>query len=217
VTKEAGATVPNTQERTPQPAESTGPHTRERTPEPPQPAEPTARAIGDEVNRLIRLAAAWKQRVKDESWGDRVLLGRLAESGPRRATDLAADTLLDLSTVSRQIRSLVERGLVERRPDPEDGRGALLSPTALGLAAVERYRAQRDRMLAEALAAWPAEDRHALVRLLGRFNDDFAEQRVRAVCGVPPNGAHGPHPPEDTRPLPHHRRARTPGQTQENP
>ncbi|WP_335970566.1 MULTISPECIES: MarR family winged helix-turn-helix transcriptional regulator [Streptomycetaceae] len=139
-------------------------------------------AVGDEMARLTRLIGAWKQRARDEGWGDRVLLGRLAEGGPRRATDLAADTLLDLSTVSRQIRSLVERGLVERRPDPEDGRGALLSPTGEGLAAVQRYRAQRDQKLAEALAAWPARDRRELGRLLARFNDDFGEQYVRPVC-----------------------------------
>ncbi|SEG28794.1 DNA-binding transcriptional regulator, MarR family [Actinacidiphila yanglinensis] len=198
----------------------------------------------------MRLVHAWKQRVRDEGWGDRLLLGRLAESGPRRATDLAADTLLDLSTVSRQIRSLVERGLVERRPDPEDGRGTLLSATGQGLAAVERYRAQRDQKMAEALAAWTHRDRDELGRLLARFNDDLAERHVRPMCapvhghghahghghGDPQGHTHsgplgherGPAPdpgaaaPDDAAAavaplqLPHHRRARTPGQIQEN-
>lgn len=167
-------------------------------------------AVGDELARLMRLVGAWKQRVRDEGFGDRVLLGRLAEAGPRRATDLAADTLLDLSTVSRQIRSLVERGLVERRPDPEDGRGALLSPTDQGLAAVERYRSQRDQKLADALAAWPGPDRRDLSRLLARFNDDFAELHVRPVCapahdhGHAPGHGHGePHGHTHTGPAGH--------------
>ncbi|BBA98070.1 putative MarR family transcriptional regulator [Actinacidiphila reveromycinica] len=150
-------------------------------------------AVGDEMARLMRLVGAWKQRVRDEGWGDRLLLGRLTEGGPRRATDLAADTLLDLSTVSRQIRSLVERGLVERRPDPEDGRGALLSPTGQGLAAVERYRAQRDQKLADALASWPSRDRREFGRLLARFNDDFGELHVRPVCA--PGHQQGPAAP----------------------
>jgi DNA-binding MarR family transcriptional regulator len=152
--------------------------------------------------------------VRDEGWGDRLLLGRLAEGGPRRATDLAADTLLDLSTVSRQIRSLVERGLVERRPDPEDGRGALLSPTGSGLAAVEHYRAQRDQKLAEALAEWPAADRRDFARLLARFNDDFGERHVRPVCAQPGHHAHSA-PSTTPLPLPHHRVSRPAGQTQE--
>ena|GEM_PF-1896050 len=185
-------------------------------------------AVADQMARLIRLVGAWKQRVRDDGFGDRVLLGRLAESGPRRATDLAADTLLDLSTVSRQIRSLVERGLVERRPDPEDRRGALLSTTADGLAAVARYRAQRDQKLADALADWPAADRRDFARLLARFNDDFAEHHVRPVCthpqhahgadhSGPETGHHGPAPEPAGHPLPHHRRARSTGQIQENP
>ncbi|WP_232792395.1 MarR family winged helix-turn-helix transcriptional regulator [Actinacidiphila yeochonensis] len=197
-------------------------------------------AVGDQMARLVRLVGVWKQRVRDEGYGDRVLLGRLAEAGPRRATDLAADTLLDLSTVSRQIRSLVERGLVERRPDPEDGRGSLLSPTVAGLAAVERYRAQRDQQLAEALARWPAGDRRDFARLLERFNDDFAEHHVRPACAHPhghghshgpggplagrptdhsgsEDGHHGHTPEPAGHPLPHHRRARSTGQIQENP
>jgi DNA-binding MarR family transcriptional regulator len=148
-------------------------------------------ALGDEMVRMMRQIGAWKQRARDEQWGDRLLLGRLADSGPRRATDLAADTLLDLSTVSRQIRSLVERGLVERRPDPDDRRGALLSPTATGLAAVRAYRAQRNEQLALALGDWPAADRRAFVRLLSRFNDDFAERQLRGGCvRRPPGDAH---------------------------
>jgi DNA-binding MarR family transcriptional regulator len=180
--------------------------------------------IGEELARLMRLIGAWKQRVRDEGWGDRLLLGRLAEHGPLRATDLAADTLLDLSTVSRQIRSLVERGLVERRPDPEDGRGALLSPTQAGLAAVERYRAQRDQKLAEALAGWPGADRQNFGRLLARFNDDFAERHVRPVCAQHTHHAHPrdvpPAPPPDGGPAQQplqHRASRPAGQTQETP
>ena len=185
--------------------------------------------VGDELGRLMRLVAAWKQRVRDEGGGDRLLLLRLAKGGPLRATDLAADTLLDLSTVSRQIRSLVDRGLVERRPDPEDGRGTLLSPTAAGLAAVERYRAHRDRKMAEALAGWPAADRQDFARLLARFNDDFAERHVRPVCAhppghtaaagagpAPPPGGAAPRPHARPHPLPHdHRASRPTGQTQE--
>jgi DNA-binding MarR family transcriptional regulator len=190
--------------------------------------------VGDELARLMRLAGAWKQRVRDEGWGDRVLLIRLAMDGPRRATDLAADTLLDLSTVSRQIRSLVERGLVERRADPEDGRGTLLSPTESGLAAVQRYRAQRDQMLAEALAEWPGADRREFGRLLARFNDDFTERHVRPVCAHRPGHGFGPAQASGPTPgagpgagpapggspaphlLPHHRASRPTGQTQEN-
>jgi DNA-binding MarR family transcriptional regulator len=136
-------------------------------------------ALGDEIVRMTRLIAAWKQRAREEHWGERLLLARLADAGSRRATDLAADTLLDLSTVSRQIRSLVDRGLVERRPDPEDRRGALLSPTRAGLDAVATYRARRNEQLGLVLGGWSADERHTFVQLLARFNHDFAERHLR--------------------------------------
>jgi DNA-binding MarR family transcriptional regulator len=143
-----------------------------------------ATALGDEMSRLMRLINAWKVRSReDPGGGDRLLLARLVSCGPRRATDLAVDTLLDLSTVSRQIRSLVDRGLVERRPDPDDRRGTLLSATAAGVTAFQHYRDQRNERLARVLEAWPAEDRHDLVRLFGRLNDDFAEHHLEIFGG----------------------------------
>ncbi|MBM9505825.1 winged helix-turn-helix transcriptional regulator [Streptomyces sp. KK5PA1] len=159
-----------------------------------------------------------KQRGRDENqWssGDRMLLARLVDCGEQRATDLAADTLLDLSTVSRQVRSLFERGLISRRPDPEDKRGALLAVTAAGRAEVLRFRAQRDRAIAGALAAWPAADRRELVRLLGRLTEALGEAYAAhapaespAVAAAarpapaPPDRTPDEPPPDPDRPHP---------------
>nr|WP_237289230.1 MarR family winged helix-turn-helix transcriptional regulator [Streptomyces gilvosporeus] len=141
-----------------------------------------AAGLGTEIVRFSRLIAAWKQRAKNGA-ADRVLLARLVVGGDRRATDLAADAFLDLSTVSRQVRSLVERGLVARRPDPEDRRGTLLTATDAGRAAFGEYRRQRDAELAALLEPWPPQDRADLIRLLGRLNEDLAEQHARQLPG----------------------------------
>lgn len=136
----------------------------------------TAAGLGTEIVRFARLVTAWRQSAKtDAGAADRVLLAKLVVHGDRRATDLAADTFLDLSTVSRQVRSLVERELVERHPAPDDRRGSLLHATDAGRAAFQDYRRQRDAHLAELLAAWPAQERADLVRLLNRLNDDLEE------------------------------------------
>jgi DNA-binding MarR family transcriptional regulator len=141
--------------------------------------ESAAAALGAEIVRFTRLISATKQRARREpDGGDRVILARLVMDGERRATDLAAETFLDLSTVSRQAHSLVDRGLVERRPDPDDRRGALLAATDAGRAAFEEYRRQRDAELASFLRAWPKTDRCELVRLMGRLNDDLTERHV---------------------------------------
>ena len=149
-------------------------------------AAEAATGMGDQMARFMRLITVMKQRVRDDpGGGDRILLGRLVNDGARRATDLAADTYLDLSTVSRQIRCLVDRGLVERRPDPDDRRGALLSATAAGVEAYQHYREQRNEHLAQIFDAWEPEDRHQLVQLFGRFNDDMAENYQQLFGGNP--------------------------------
>ncbi|MDI2125577.1 MarR family winged helix-turn-helix transcriptional regulator [Yinghuangia seranimata] len=152
-----------------------------------------ATAVGDELVRLLRIVAASRARQRTDpsdpvpDGGDRLLLGRLVYCGGRRATDLAADTHLDLSTVSRQIRSLVQRGLVERRADPDDRRGVLLTPTEAGHAAFAVYRRRRDERLAAVLADWPAADRAHLARLLGLLNDGIAAHELE-----PPTQADAP-------------------------
>ena len=150
------------------------------------PAEPglngEAAALGTEIVRFGRLVAAWRHHAKrDASSADRVLLAKLVRHGDRRATDLAADAFLDLSTVSRQVRSLVERGLVERHPAPGDRRGSLLRATAAGHAAFDEYRRQRDAELAALLEPWPAADRADLIRLMSRLNDDLEQGHAHAT------------------------------------
>ncbi|MEV3854882.1 MarR family transcriptional regulator [Streptomyces sp. NPDC050095] len=141
-------------------------------------AEEAAAGLGQEIVRFSRLLSASRQRAKfEQGAGERVLLARLVRDGAQRATDLASATLLDLSTVSRQVRSMVERGLVERRPDPVDRRGVLLHATEAGTAAFEAYRRQRDAELAQLLGPWPARDRAELIRLMARLNDDLAEHQ----------------------------------------
>lgn len=141
--------------------------------------DPVAAELGEELVRFFRLMQARKQRSRAEhGGGDRALLAALVRCGPKRATDLAVVAHLDLSTVSRQIRSLIERGLVERTPDPEDRRGALLSVSPSGLAAFEAFREQRNRELSTLLENWTGEDRQQLVGLLARLNDEFARQHT---------------------------------------
>lgn len=145
-------------------------------------AEQAAAQLGVEIVRFKRLIEARRQRAQYEPGaGDRIILARLATGGEWRATDLAAEAFLDLSTVSRQVRSLIQRGLVERRPDPDDRRGALLAVTSAGRAAFEHYRRLRDAELAELLRPWPAGERQELIRLLARLNDDMADRHARAA------------------------------------
>jgi DNA-binding MarR family transcriptional regulator len=99
------------------------------------------------------------------------LLVRLAEVEPERATDLAAYFGVGKATMSRQLRALEELGLVDREPDPADGRAYLMRMTAEGRARFARVRRlRRERYLGQ-LAAWDPGDVAELARLLHRLND----------------------------------------------
>jgi DNA-binding MarR family transcriptional regulator len=143
-------------------------------------AAEAAPMLAVEIVRFKRLIEARRQRAQYEPGiGDRIILARLATGGELRATDLAAEALLDLSTVSRQVRSLIERGLVERRADPDDRRGSLLAISDAGRAAFDHHRRERDAELAALLEPWPPEERAELVRLLARLNDDMTDRHCR--------------------------------------
>jgi DNA-binding MarR family transcriptional regulator len=103
------------------------------------------------------------------------VLGRLGEAGPLRLTDLAALIGLDVSTVSRHVADLSAKGLVERRPDPDDGRAGVLSLTRAGRGALGRIREVRRTLLLEVFADWTAVDRRELARLLSRFSEGLSK------------------------------------------
>jgi DNA-binding MarR family transcriptional regulator len=100
-------------------------------------------------------------------------LWRICDEGPVRPTTLAGLLEVDLSVVSRQVRSLEEAGFVQRQSDPQDARAALVSATDSGRQAFERTRQQRIEVLDEVLAEWPEQDRADFVRLLTRFNAEL--------------------------------------------
>lgn len=79
---------------------------------------------------------------------------------------LAEHLVLDKGQLSRSVRELEQLGLIQREPDPEDGRASILSPTPLGLERLAAARAPQEGALIKALADWPLDDIRSLSRLL---------------------------------------------------
>jgi DNA-binding MarR family transcriptional regulator len=133
-------------------------------------------------SRVAEVAAALRDAVvllrrsmhgRPEDGAPASLLGSLLRIGPVRATDLAERTCLDRSTVSRHLRQLEESGYVERRPDPDDGRAALLHVSPAGREHAAAHFAATVATLETALSAWPAADIDTLTTLLRRLADDL--------------------------------------------
>jgi len=120
-------------------------------------------------------------------WAVVGLLVQLTKCGPTRQADLAEASLLDPSTVSRHVGQLVRLGLVERRPDPQDGRAVRLVVTDHGREIVEETVRRRNQAFVAALRGWRPEDLRALIDLLARFNDDLETFRQNATRAGPPS------------------------------
>lgn len=90
---------------------------------------------------------------------------------------LADQLLVDKGQLSRTVRELEDRGLVQRAPDPADGRSSLLSPTAEGLERLHAARAPREDLLMRTLAGWPLDDIRELTRLLRALAHGSLEER----------------------------------------
>jgi DNA-binding MarR family transcriptional regulator len=114
-----------------------------------------------------RLAGKLHRDLDGAAYG---LLALLQDAGPLRASDLVSRLGLDKSTVSRQVATLVDLGLVERTADPADGRAQVLTPSSEGSARLARIRTVRRAQWAADLADWPASDVAALGGLLARLN-----------------------------------------------
>jgi DNA-binding MarR family transcriptional regulator len=86
-------------------------------------------------------------------------LTRLDRGGPATASALAKLEQISPQSIGATLGALEAKGLIERRPDPGDGRRAVLSVTEAGSRLLRDKRNARTQQLATALSAGftPAE------------------------------------------------------------
>jgi DNA-binding MarR family transcriptional regulator len=108
---------------------------------------------------------------------DRASYGVLERTGalaPVRLSDLAQELGVDSSTVSRQVQALEQKGLVEREPDPDDGRAILLRLTRKGRAVRSKMQAAWQETIAGVLINWKPDHISTFAARLDRFASDLA-------------------------------------------
>lgn len=121
---------------------------------------PPSSAAAVDVTRtaaeLSVIAAQLIRRLRTESAfpaHQLMVLGRLDREGPRTTSQLAVSERVRPQSMAATIADLVGAGLVDRRPDPADGRQVLLGLTDDGVTVLERERRARTSWLAAAIAA----------------------------------------------------------------
>jgi DNA-binding MarR family transcriptional regulator len=106
-------------------------------------------------------------------------LGRLDKGGPTTVTELAKLERITAQSLGATLTALEERGLVQRTPDPDDGRRALIAITRAGGEKLRNRRSARSRQIARMLSEhFTGREREQLLSaapLLERLAQHFKE------------------------------------------
>ena len=121
------------------------------------------------VARLRGVIPRLARELNDTSTGEGLtptqysVLALVRGRGPLGLTELTELEGLNPTMLSRVVKALDERGLVSRRPDPDDLRAARVAATPEGEAVANRVRAQRTQVLSDTLSGLPADTAAALL------------------------------------------------------
>lgn len=133
--------------------------------------------VGVMVRRIRRIIRERAHAVHpDLQSSSYLMLSWLAQHGPQRASSMAETFGIDKGAISRQIQHLVDLGLVDRSPDPADGRATLVSVSPDARSRMAAVADERRRWLDDRLRDWTADDLVEITTLLGRYNAALEER-----------------------------------------
>ncbi|MGH2940824.1 MAG: MarR family winged helix-turn-helix transcriptional regulator [Solirubrobacterales bacterium] len=131
---------------------------------------PLAADLRVAVGQLVRRLRSENLFPLTQTW----VLGRIDREGPASVSDLAQAMRVRPQSMAQTVGDLEAEGMVERNPDPDDRRRALVSLTDAGQARIEADRAAREGWLVKALEELPDSDRETIersVEILSRLAD----------------------------------------------
>ena len=145
-----------------------------------------AEHLSDALSELIRVIQ-FRDRDRaccyDISVSQCYALKSIVDAGPLTINELAAHLYLDKSTASRVANGLVDKGLVVRERDAEDGRIVRLVATVEGASVSSTIASDLTREYAQMLSDFDPEVRAAITRLVARLGQSFTA-RVEASGGT---------------------------------
>lgn len=135
------------------------------------------RRVTQLVKHSIRsIAASVHPELRHAGWVVFVVVHRGGADGlPVTVGEIIAETGMDKSVVSRQLRSLNDWGLVEMSRSAADARVVVVEPTALARERFQEVRARQRELYNAMLADWSKEDVGKLEELLNRLADVISD------------------------------------------
>jgi DNA-binding MarR family transcriptional regulator len=98
------------------------------------------------------------------------VLAKLLERGPCSQNRLGRRTAMDAATIKGVVDRLGKRGLIDTRPDPEDGRRLEVALSPAGQALAERMVLNALRITEETLSPLDEAERETLIALLRKLS-----------------------------------------------
>ncbi|WP_406832971.1 MarR family transcriptional regulator [Pedococcus sp. KACC 23699] len=150
----------------------------------PEPSSHLDRETADRVSlglvRLMKLLQSMKLHAPRlhpavDATAYPLLFNLLAE--PRRVSALAEVIHSDVSTVSRQVSTLVSHGLLDKVSDPEDGRAQVVRLSDEGTALLRAIQQQRNEWFLELMDDWSPDQASDFAAHLERFGSALESNR----------------------------------------
>jgi len=136
-------------------------------------------AVLSRISRISRnLDIARRDAFADlETWGFDVLAALRRAGDPYQLSPgvLMQETLVTSGTMTNRLDRLEELKLITRQPDPDDGRGSLVTLTKSGMRAVDAALESLLENERELLGSLTAKDRELLADLLSKLVTEFDE------------------------------------------
>ncbi|MBN9103823.1 MAG: MarR family transcriptional regulator [Propionibacteriaceae bacterium] len=134
-------------------------------------AVPTTAEARDAVARrltpaVLRIGRRIRPASGELSAGHFSTLATLHRHGPQRPSDLARTERFAPPAVARVVGALEDRGLVTRRPSPDDARSSLVEITAEGVRLLTAIRREQAAAVAGLLARLDADELELVIAAL---------------------------------------------------
>lgn len=132
-----------------------------------------------DTQRIALAVARMNRRLRQERHSDltpsqMAVLGTVSKLGPTSPSAVAARERVSAPSITRTLNCLVDDGLVERTPHPDDGRQVLVSLSERGRAVLAEERQRRDAWLYHRLQELEPAER-ALLREAAGLLERLAE------------------------------------------
>ena len=128
-------------------------------------------SIGFLVRRMKQVQTAGDLTLPESS-----ALARLDRGGPATAAELARQEQISPQSMGATLAALQERGLIERRADPADGRRYVLSVSEAGARELHNRRSARTQMFAAVLSESFSPDELAVLQQASVLLERLAER-----------------------------------------